>query len=87
MKDPHKGKCWWDIKKHIFYPRPEKRERIRRFQQVTSMTGMIINKEEIRCECGSKSFRLGPKGGMGRNIKCFDCGKVYLIPPFGMERL
>ena len=76
MKDPHKGKCWWDTKKHIFCPRPDKKKSIQR-----------INEEEIICECGSKSFRLGPKGGMGRNIKCFDCGEVYLVSPFGMEKV
>jgi len=42
---------------------------------------------EIKCKCGSIAFLAGPKAGLGQNIKCSNCGRIYLMSPFGMEEV
>ena len=33
-------------------------------------------------DCKHDSFLMGPKGGMGQNIMCADCGSEFNVAPF-----
>jgi hypothetical protein len=33
-------------------------------------------------DCKHDSFLMGPKGGMGQNVKCEDCGSEFNLAPF-----
>jgi len=41
--------------------------------------GKLEMVKELKCECGSKDFLVGPRGGLSVNIKCVKCGRIMNV--------